>query len=225
MIQILQKIRMYLIQISLIFVVILAFGLQFRSCNIKKDLMQAQLENRELLVYGQKMSEKVGEQGQKIAFQEAKYFDEKSKNETLLQRITKLESTISEFHSETITIIDSVFVPYEKIDTTLIGSEIIINYHFTRSDSNLFLKGFANSERLFIDTLMIPNKMRLTHKWERKNYFAKKRYIVEVENSNPYVQVVGLQNYTFVEDKKWHEKRGVNFALGLVFGFLVSKDK
>lgn len=208
-------------QIALILAVIIAFASQFKSCNIKKDLLQAQLENRELLIYGQQVSEKIGEQGQQIAFQEARYFDEKSKNETLLQRITRLESTISEFNSETITIVDSVFVPIEKIDTLYVGGQEFINYHFTKRDSNLFFKGFANSQSVFIDTLLIPNRMSLTHKWERKNFLAKKRYIVEVENSNTYVQVVGLNNYTFVEEKKWHEKRGVMVGLGFLAGFAV----
>ena len=75
-----------------------------------------------------------------------------------------------------------------------------MNYHFTKRDSNLFFKGYANSQNLFIDTLLIPNKMTLTHKWERKNFLAKKKYLVEVTNSNPYVSVVGLNNYTFVEE-------------------------
>ena len=79
MIEILQNIRRYLMQIALILAVIIAFASQFKSCNIKKDLLQAQLENRELLIYGQQVSEKIGEQGQQIAFQEARYFDRQRK--------------------------------------------------------------------------------------------------------------------------------------------------
>lgn len=221
MIDIVKNIRKYLVHIAFTIIAIIAVGSQFQSCNIKKDLLESQIESLSLLGVSQTMSQKISEQGLQISFQEAKYFDEKSKNEGLIERIAKLENTISEFNSETITIVDSVFIPINKIDTIYLGLDSIVNYHFTKRDSNLFFKGYANSQNLFIDTLLIPNKMTLTHKWERKNFLAKKKYLVEVTNSNPYVSVVGLNNYTFVEEKKWHEKRGVTIAFGLVAGYFL----
>jgi len=225
MINTLEKMRRYLLQIILLIAVIVALSSHLKSCNIKKTLLEAQFQNKQLLSQGQVLQSMVNEQGEQIDFQLAAYLDERSKNETLIERVTKLENTISEYKTTTITVVDSVFVEVQKVDTFFVGDELLVNYHFVKRDTNLFFKGFANKRELFIDSLALPNELTLSHKWRKDNFLAKKKYVIEVKNNNPYVQVIGLNNYTFYEEKKWHEKRGVLIGFGVVAGFLLNRQR
>ena len=72
MIDIVKNIRKYLVHIAFTIIAIIAVGSQFQSCNIKKDLLESQIESLSLLGVSQTMSQKISEQGAQISFQEAK---------------------------------------------------------------------------------------------------------------------------------------------------------
>jgi hypothetical protein len=220
MIDFTEKIGKRLFNAVLICAVLILALTQLKSCGLQARLTQLQKENKQLLLYGQQMSERINEQGEKISVQKAKYLSEKSKNETLLEKITKLEDTISEFTVTTKTIVDSIEIPVERIDTVYLNNSVLVNYHYVKNDENLYLSATSNRNELLIDTLSFYNTTTVAHKWERRNIFAKKQYIIQVNNSSPYIQTVGMSNYTFVEEKKWHEKRGVLISIGVLAGII-----
>tara|TARA_R110000751_G_C13762116_1_gene479316 strand:- start:247 stop:918 length:672 start_codon:yes stop_codon:yes gene_type:complete len=223
MLKVLQKTTSHIFQILFVLVGVWAISLQFNSCGSKKELWGSQQANLRLIEQGQNMAITITEQGKETAFQEALYFSEKSKNESLIERITQLESVSSRVEATTVTRIDSIIIEVNRVDTLVLDGDSLTNHFFHKVDEHFSLSGHYNSRLIYIDSLLIPNRFVITHLWKRKNFLAKKEYLVEVENENPYVHTLGLNNYSFRESKKWHEKRGVMIGFGLVAGYFLFK--
>lgn len=169
------------------------------------------------------MTQKINGQGQVIAVQKAQYFDEKTKSEGLIRRITSLENTLSNVTVVTNTVIDSVEIPYYKTDTIYAENGWILKHYFSKESDYFRIKGFATPSLVYLDSIVLPNSLSITHKWQRKNFLAKKEYIIEAVNSNPYVVATSMNNYTFVEEKKWYEKRGIAFVTGVFVGIAINR--
>lgn len=195
----------------------------YRGCDYKKELIGSQKEVLELIEYQSGMSIKIDEQGKETAQQQALYLDEKAKNESLFERIKKLESTISNYTVSTETVIERVLVPILKTDTIRENGEQFERHYFDYTEPYFSIIGYADKHSMFIDTLFVPSKITLSHKWTKKNILSKKQYVIQTSIDNPYVSVSGMSNYTFVEEKKWHEKRGFLFITGFVIGALANQ--
>lgn len=194
----------------------------YRGCDLNKQLIGSEKEVLGLIGNQSGMSVKINEQGKEIAEQKALYLDERAKNETLFERIKKLESTVSNYTVNTKTVIERVKVPILKTDTVRENGEAFERHSFDYAEPYFSVSGYADKHSLFIDTLFVPSKLTLSHKWTKKNILAKKEYVVQASVDNPYVSVSGMNNYTFVEEKKWHEKRGVMLITGFMIGALVN---
>lgn len=194
----------------------------YRSCDMKKRLELSNSEVLELIDYQSAMTVQINEQGREINKQKAIYLSEKSKNESLVDKIKKLESTISKYEVATRTVVREIKVPLLKTDTIYLNGDTLQKSPFRLEDSNFSISGYATSSELFIDSLWLEDKLTLQHKWERKNILSKKQYVIEAYNENPYVQIRGMNNYTFYEEKKWHERRGVNILVGFLIGSAIN---
>jgi hypothetical protein len=195
----------------------------YRGCDYKKQLIGSQKEVLELIEYQSDMSIKINEKGEEIAEQKALYLDEKAKNESLFERIKKLESTISNYTVSTETVIERVLVPIMKTDTIRENGEQFERHYFDYTEPYFSFSGHADKHSVFIDTLFVPSKMTLSHKWTKKNILSKKQYVIQSSIDNPYVNISGMSNYTFVEEKKWHEKRGFLLITGFIIGALANQ--
>jgi hypothetical protein len=58
---------------------------------------------------------------------------------------------------------------------------------------------------------------------KKNGLFKKNEYVITVQNSNPYMQVTGLQNYTLTPKKRFYEKTWFNFSVGFVAGFATDR--
>ena len=117
------------------------------------------------------------------------------------------------------TIIREVAVPFDKL----------IPCDFKPFPANKITKDFlfyttvANTG-LTIDSLKIPNESRIIIGDRREGFLKlKTSLVVDVNNSNPYIQTSNISGYVYEPKKKWYEKMWVNFAVGAGVGFVGSQ--
>ena len=77
---------------------------------------------------------------------------------------------------------------------------------------------------LTIDSLKIPNEAKIVV-GDKKQGFLGTRHslVVEVNNSNPYIQTSNISGYVYEPKKNWYEKMWVNLALGAGIGYIGSQ--
>lgn len=161
--------------------------------------------------------------GRQTAKQAVMLLDAKRDYDQLLSDFTALKNTKSETKVYTETRVDSVYVPTTIVDTVFIDSGAFPVYHFLKDDEFFYISAKVSPNDALIEKVSFKNDITLSHRWERKNLLSKKTYFVEVNNTNPYVNVQGLQNYTIEEDKRFYERGRFWFVVGLGGGFLLAK--
>ena len=140
-------------------------------------------------------------------------------NDTLKQWVSKFKEIKGGVIIKETTIIREVAVPFDKI----------IPCDFTPFPANKITKDFlfyttvANTG-LTIDSLKIPNESRIIIGDRREGFLKlKTSLVVDVNNSNPYIQTSNISGYIYEPKKKWYEKMWVNLAVGAGVGFVGSQ--
>lgn len=130
--------------------------------------------------------------------------------------------------TRTRTIIDSIpvirFITVDgKFDTT-----------FRINEPYYSITGNVNNQRLALDSISIPNKSTIVVGERKTKWWKKNEYIITTENSNPYVNNIGMKSYTLEEEiKKWSigptigygiylNPSGTNIGHGITLGIGVS---
>ena len=90
----------------------------------------------------------------------------------------------------------------------------IDSLHYTMS-------GEITKRDITFNSVVFPNNQSITVGTKKNGLFKKNEYIVALQNSNPYVNVTGIQSYTFTPDIKWYQRGWVKFGAGVVVGGLV----
>ena len=139
----------------------------------------------------------------------------------LLSDFAELKNTKSQTKVITQTRIDSVFVPVVSVDTLLIDGTIAPIYSFQDTSSFYKIAGRVGPQSALIEEISFMNDITFSHRWERKNFLSKKTYFVEVKNTNPFVQIHGLQNYQIEEKKRFWETGKFWYGVGLGTGILI----
>ena len=85
------------------------------------------------------------------------------------------------------------------------------------------LGGRLTNTSLSINSIRIPNTQNIVVGTKKNGLFKKNEYVITVQNSNPYMQVTGLQNYTLTPKKRFYEKTWFNFSVGFVAGFATDR--
>lgn len=85
------------------------------------------------------------------------------------------------------------------------------------------LGGRINNTRLFIDSLTIPNEQKIIVGQKKNGFLKPKSFTVVVDNSNPYMIVTGLTNYTIDNKKPWYSKWYIKVAAGFALGYVATK--
>jgi hypothetical protein len=140
-------------------------------------------------------------------------------NDTLKQWVSKFKEIKGGVIIKETTIIKEVAVPFDKL----------IPCDFKPFPANKITKDFlfyttvANTG-LTIDSLKIPNESRIIIGDRREGFLKlKTSLVVDVNNSNPYIQTSNISGYIYEPKKKWYEKMWVNFAVGAGVGFVGSQ--
>ena len=89
---------------------------------------------------------------------------------------------------------------------------------FTIDSLHYSLSGEITKRDITFNSISIPNNQSITVGTKRNGLFKKNEYIVALQNSNPYVNVTGIQSYTFKPDIKWYERGWVKFGAGVAVG-------
>lgn len=113
-----------------------------------------------------------------------------------------------------------------KLDTvtqtftdTLPCEDFVKNFNI---DSSFYtLSGEITKRDITFNSVVFPNEQSITVGTKKNGLFKKNEYIVALKNSNPYVNVTGIQSYTFTPDIKWYQRGWVKFGAGVVVGGLL----
>ena len=161
--------------------------------------------------------------GRQTAKQAVLLIDAKRDYDALSKQFTDLKKTKSQTRVVTQTRIDSIFVPTTIVDTLYLDNDSLPVYRFQKEDEWFKISAQVFPTKTLIENVSFNNTMTFSHRWERKNFLAKKTYFVEVNNTNPYLTISGLQNYEMQEEKRFYEQGKFWFAVGLGGGILLAK--
>tara|TARA_Y100001970_G_scaffold224853_1_gene277273 strand:+ start:51 stop:710 length:660 start_codon:yes stop_codon:yes gene_type:complete len=157
------------------------------------------------------------------ARQEILLLNAKNEYHSLLRDFTSLKNTTAQTKVITRTQIDSVFIPVVSIDTLFVDGSSAPIYSFSDTSEFYSISGKVNSEFALIQDISFFNDITFSHRWERKNLLSKKTYFVEVKNTNPYVQIQGLQNYEIQDKKRIWETGKFWYGLGVATGIMITR--
>ena len=157
------------------------------------------------------------------ARQEILLLDAKHEYNSLLRDFASLKNTTAQTKVITRTQIDSVFIPVVSIDTLFVDGSSAPIYSFSDTSEFYSIRGKAYPEFALIEDISFFNDITFSHRWERKNFLSKKTYFVEVKNTNPHVQIQGLQNYQIQEKKRFWETGKFWYAMGLGTGIMITR--
>lgn len=77
---------------------------------------------------------------------------------------------------------------------------------------------------LSIDSLKIPNEAKIVIGQKREGFLGlRSSMVVDVTNSNPYIQTSNISGFYYEPERRWHEKFWLNLAIGAGIGFLGSQ--
>jgi hypothetical protein len=165
----------------------------------------------------------IDELGAEKARQEVLLIESDERYAQLLSDFRELEKTKSQTRVVTTTSIDSIYVPVHTTDTIYLNDKWMPVYSFRDSSDFYTIAGRVSPESALLEKISFPNTITFSQRWERKKLLSKKTYFVEVENTNPYVQIQGVQNYEIKDESWFWEKNKFWFAIGAGAGILISK--
>lgn len=146
---------------------------------------------------------------------------ERSAKNLLKEEYDRFKSINSHVRTELITKIDSVFIPYEKRDTTIIYDDSYIG-DFNLGDLWMSINGKVTTKGVFIDTLSFANKFDVTIGRKRSeksfSFLRKKEYSVELISYSPYTRVNYLNNIVVNDDGKKNFIKPAIFIIGALAG-------
>ena len=164
--------------IVLLLIVILLLVCGYFNSRAELSDFKSQISKFELSE--QKYLETIDENGKQIVEQEQIILSQKDAIANNLLEINKLKEVKSKVVVNTITKIDSVFVPYivDSVDTTLSTNFISVPKRFSLSNEYYSFDGNINLNGLLIDSLSFQNELSLTIGNKSQGIFKKPKPIV-----------------------------------------------
>jgi hypothetical protein len=206
-----------LIGLLIVCIILLVCG----YANTKADLSSFKSQIGKLEFKEQKYLETISENGNKIAEQEQIILTQTQAIDNNLLEIERLKKVSAQVVVNTITQIDSVFVPF-YVDTIITDS---VDYDFIKVPQMFSLQnewyslgGNINKSGLLLDSLSFNNELKITLGNRSEGILKPTTPLVLVEYSNPYVSTTGLQNIVIQNDLKWYDKKGFLIGIGFLGG-------
>jgi hypothetical protein len=136
-------------------------------------------------------------------------------NDTIKQWLSKFKSIKGGIVMRETTIIKEVQIPFEtKIPCDFKpfkANKILKDYQFYSTIANTGLT---------IDSVNIPNEAKIVIGERKDGIFKAKKMVVDVNNSNPYIQTSNIAGYLYEPKKKWYERTWVHVVGGITIGTL-----
>lgn len=217
-----KKYKRYSLIVLLLVVMLLLVCSYYNSraelSDFKKQMLKFELSE-------QKYLETIDENGIRIVEQEQIILTQEDAINNNLLEIDRLKKIKSQVVINTITQIDSVFVPFLvdslSNDTISTNNYIIIPKRFALSKEWYNISGKIQKTGLLIDTLSFNNELSLTIGNKSQGLFKKPKPIVLVEYSNPYVKTQSMQNIIIKNELKFYDKKSFWYGLGVGTGILI----
>lgn len=184
---------------------------------LEKQFSKFELKKQDFKVIVNKDKEKLIEQEQLIlTLQQAKNLNVIDSKDW--------KNTQSRIEYVTQTRIDTIFIAFTDTlrinDTIYSKSDFDCLKHFNLSDKFFYINGNVLENGIKIDSLSFPNIATITIGEKRQGIFKKSLPIVEIKNSNPYIQPISLSNVVINNKKKTYQKKSFWFTIGTSLGFL-----
>lgn len=130
----------------------------------------------------------------------------KSKDIAFQKLLKTFKKPVAAATVETITKIDTVFIPYEnKIDLP------VFELPFSKISKHYSLSAISTNEGVGISEVSIPNTQNVVIGKKKTGWF-KSEYRIDVENSNPLIKTTDLDGFSFRPKPK-------RFGLGVFVGY------
>ena len=184
---------------------------------LEKQFSKFELKKQDFKVIVNKEKEKLIQQEQLIlTLQQAK-------NLNVIES-KDWKNTQSRIEFVTQTRIDTIFIAFTDTlrinDTIYSKSDFECLKHFNLNDKFFYINGNVLENGIKIDSLSFPNIATITIGEKRQGIFRKSLPIVEIKNSNPYIQPIDLSNVVINHKKKTYQKNSFWFTIGTSLGFL-----
>jgi hypothetical protein len=190
------------------------------GCSKKAQLSAFKKEMSKLTSSEQVFKETINEQGYKIAEQDQLILSQKDAINNNLLVIKDLKKVSSQVRIKTETRVDSIFVPFVKTDTIKINSENFVPQRFSLTNQHYSFDGVTKIDGILLDSVSFNGGLDVTIGYKKEGFFKKAKPIVAVDYDNPYINTTSLQNIVIKEDKKWYQKNGTWFGIGIGIGVI-----
>ena len=190
------------------------YGKQRSINNFKSQIQKFNLDN---LAFEEELNEK----GQKIVTQEQIILSQKDAIKQGLLEINRLKKVKSQVNVVTQTIVDTFVVSHTDTIVQYFegGAFLKLPQSYTYLTDDISFGAEVTEKGLKVNNISIENSASITIGYKGNGLFRKKTPVVELVNSNPYVQTNSVSNVVIEEKpnpltdpKIWG---GVGFLIGL----------
>lgn len=215
------KNKNFLLALLIVFSILMVCGWAYERAELKEykdQMLKFELDE-------QKFLEKIDENGKRIVEQEQIILSQKDAIDNHLVEIKNLKKIKSQVIVNTITKVDSVFIPFVS-DTTIKDTLVLDNYivvpkRFSLLDEWYSFDGIIKKEGVLLDSISFNNELSLTIGNKSMGLFKKPKPIVLVEYSNPHVRTTAMQNIIIKDDLKFYDRKSFWYGTGVVSGVAV----
>tara|TARA_R110000744_G_scaffold165331_2_gene282470 strand:- start:4949 stop:5593 length:645 start_codon:yes stop_codon:yes gene_type:complete len=192
------------------------FGNNAEFRNFKKQI--AKFEKNELAY-----KEEINDKGKRVITQELILLSQSDAIEQGLLEIDELKKVNSQVSVITNTLIDTIFVTH--IDTAIaeVGGEVYLKLpqQYRHFNEHFSFNASINLEGLFIERISIENESVITIGYKKQGLFKPMLPVVQISNSNPYIQTHNVSNVVIQKDYNMFQDKRAWGLVGLFVGVLI----
>lgn len=125
---------------------------------------------------------------------------------------------------KTETLIDSVFVPYDR-PVHIVNDSFCADFHWNDSIW-ISINGWVNQDGVFIENLKLQDDMLIVVGEKDNGFWRRDEYVVALRNANPHVHVDELEHYNIKPKVKFYDRlwfKAALFGAGTAVGILLSR--
>tara|TARA_B110000495_G_C22925310_1_gene540717 strand:+ start:206 stop:919 length:714 start_codon:yes stop_codon:yes gene_type:complete len=218
--------------LSFVVLIVAVLLLVWRSCEQNAQLSAYKKQMQKFSLGDQVFIETENKQGEKVIEQKQIILSQKDAIAHNLLQISELKKVQSQVIIETITKIDSVFIPFDDswqnenqfdtivfTDTIYKDNIIYLPKTFSLIEDYYSISGNILKSGVLVDSLRFNNELSLSIGMKSQGVFKKPIPVVIAKNSNPFVETSSMQNIVIKNDLKWYDKKLTWFAVGVLSGF------
>ena len=170
--------------------------------------------------------EKLNEKGEKIAEQDQIILTQKDAIAHNLLEISNLKKIKSQVKIQTITKIDSIYIPVidtvDRIVYDTTGLALLkLPTKFGLESEWYSIFSTINKNGMLLDSLSLYNRQIITIGMRSNGIFKSPTPSVVVKNENPYVNINSMNNVVIKNNTRFYDKKGFWFGVGVGTGVLI----